>query len=81
MARLNLALFITLVVLVCYSSALDARKILKIETQEVLLSLKGTPPSIEALATNYLKHGSGRLVDHLSDEQVVSTPSPGEGHK
>ncbi|KAG4981514.1 hypothetical protein JHK82_034754 [Glycine max] len=57
---------------------LDARKILKIETQE-LLSLKGTPPSIEANGYHH-KNGSGRLVAHLSNEEVVSNPSPGEGH-
>ncbi|KAG4971728.1 hypothetical protein JHK82_037396 [Glycine max] len=77
MARLNSVLLITLLVLVSYSSVLDARKILKIETQE-MLSLKGTPPSIEA--TSYHKRGSGRLVAHLSNEEVVSNPSPGEGH-
>ncbi|KAH1144541.1 hypothetical protein AAZX31_12G219000 [Glycine max] len=78
MARLNSVLLTTLLVLVCYSSVLDARKILKIETQE-LLSLKGTPPSIEANGYHH-KNGSGRLVAHLSNEEVVSNPSPGEGH-
>lgn len=78
MARLNSLLLITLLVLVCYSPVLDARKILKIETQQ-MLSLKGTLPSIEA--TSYVKRGSARHVAHLANEEVVSNPSPGQGHK
>jgi len=56
---------------------LDARKILKIETPQVL-SLKGTPPSFEA--TSYVKNGRGKVVDHFAHQEVVSNPSPGEGH-
>ncbi|RDX61778.1 hypothetical protein CR513_59961, partial [Mucuna pruriens] len=76
MARLNPVLLITLLVLVSYSSVLDARKILKIETQQ-MLSLKGTPPSSEA--NSYVMRGNGRLVAHLANEKVVSNPSPGHG--
>ncbi|ESW21563.1 hypothetical protein PHAVU_005G081300 [Phaseolus vulgaris] len=79
MARLNPVILITLLLLVCHSSLLDARKILKIQTPQVL-SLKGTPPSIEA--TSYVKNnGRGKVVDHFDNQEVVSNPSPGEGHK
>ncbi|KAK7324519.1 hypothetical protein VNO77_28139 [Canavalia gladiata] len=78
MARLSYVLFITLVVFVCYSSVLDARKILKNETQ--VLSLQGTPPSRPSSeGTNCVT--CGRLVDDLANEEVVSIPSPGDGHK
>ncbi|KAL2331339.1 hypothetical protein Fmac_018920 [Flemingia macrophylla] len=79
MARLKHALLITLLVLVCYSSVLDARKILKFETQEVLF-LKGTPPTSK-ISTSYITRGSERVVVRFSNEEVVSHPSPGEGHK
>ena len=80
MARLNSVLVITLLVLVCYSSFLNARKILKMETLEVP-SLQGTLPSCETYG--YPMRGSGRLnARFASNERVLaqSTPSPGAGH-
>ncbi|CAL0326504.1 unnamed protein product [Lupinus luteus] len=66
MARLNSALFITLLILACYSSFLDARIILKMEPQ-MAPSLKGTLPSLETTTNNE------RILQN-------STPSPGAGH-
>ncbi|CAJ1957585.1 unnamed protein product [Sphenostylis stenocarpa] len=77
MARINPLILITLLLLVCHSSLLDARKILKIDAP-LVLSLKGTPPTIEA--TSYVKSGRGKVY-HFANEEVVSNPSPGEGHK
>ena len=80
MAHLNSVLVVTLLVLVCYSSFLDARKTLKMETQEVP-SLQGALPSSETY--NYPIRGTGRLIAGLSiDERVLveSHPSPGAGH-
>ncbi|KAJ1377472.1 putative transmembrane protein [Sesbania bispinosa] len=82
MARLNSVLLITsLVVLVCCSLpySLDARKILKMETQMVH-SLKG-----EVVNYPIPIHGGGslRLVAHLTNNERVlasSNPSPGAGH-
>ena len=78
MASLNSVLVITLLVLVCYSSFLDARKILKMETQEVP-SLQGTLPS----SGTYHVSGTGRLIAGLANDErvlVESNPSPGAGH-
>ncbi|CAJ2659617.1 unnamed protein product [Trifolium pratense] len=85
MARLNsFLLMITLLLLVMYSlpSSIDARKILKMETQEVP-SLKGTLPSIKIVNNPNIYYENGRLVAHLANNErvlVSSNPSPGAGH-
>jgi hypothetical protein len=84
MARLNSFLLITMLLLVMYSlpSSIDARKILKIETQ-VAPSLKGTLPSIEIVNNPNIYHGNGKFVAHLANNErvlVSSNPSPGAGH-
>jgi hypothetical protein len=85
MARLNSFLLITLLLLVMYislPSSIDARKILKIETQ-VAPSLKGTLPSIEIVNNPNIYHGNGKFVAHLANNErvlVSSNPSPGAGH-
>ncbi|KAE9585133.1 hypothetical protein Lal_00018126 [Lupinus albus] len=66
MARLNSALFITLLILASYFSFLDARNILKMEPL-VVPSLKGTLPSLAPFPINE------RFLQN-------STPSPCAGH-
>ncbi|QCE10105.1 hypothetical protein DEO72_LG10g1331 [Vigna unguiculata] len=77
MARFNPLILITLLLLLSHSPLLDARNILKIHTPQ-LLSFKGTPPSTKA--TSYVKSAATKVLHHFSNEEVVSNPSPGEGH-
>ncbi|KAL5081510.1 hypothetical protein RYX36_009931 [Vicia faba] len=82
MARINSALLITLLFFIMYSlpSSIDARKILKMETQE-LPSIKGTLRLVDV--NNHNIYRNGRLVSHLANNGrvlVSSVPSPGAGH-
>lgn len=80
MARLNSILLITLLFFVMYSS-IDARKILKMETQKMTF-LKGTL-TLGKVINNFNIHGRGKLVSHLANNErilVSSNPSPGAGH-
>ncbi|XLS62958.1 hypothetical protein HN51_017186 [Arachis hypogaea] len=77
MARINSVLFITLIiVIVCCSSFLDARKIsAKMGTKDVSL-LQGTLPSSSESYSSFISNGHGN-----GDRVLVeSIPSPGAGH-
>ncbi|KAI5411609.1 hypothetical protein KIW84_056614 [Lathyrus oleraceus] len=81
MARLNSALLITLLFLIMHSSpsSIDARKTLKMDTQE-FPSSKGTLPLTDAI-NNLNIYRNGRLVARLANNGrvlVSSVPSPGE---
>ncbi|KAL5081506.1 hypothetical protein RYX36_009927 [Vicia faba] len=83
MARFNSALLITLLFFIIYSlpSSIDARNILKMETQEVP-SLKGTLPLVDVI-NNLNIYRNGRLFAHLANNGrvlVSSVPSPGAGN-
>ncbi|OIW11590.1 hypothetical protein TanjilG_15284 [Lupinus angustifolius] len=81
MAHLNSALFITVLILACYFSFLDARNILKMEPQMVP-SLKGTLPSLET-TTSYPMSSTGMFFARFTNNERIlqnSTPSPGAGH-
>ncbi|BAT92655.1 hypothetical protein VIGAN_07144600 [Vigna angularis var. angularis] len=79
MARFNPLMLITLLLLLSHSPLLDARNILKIHTPQ-LLSFKATPPSTHQATAYVVKTPTTKVVHHFSNQEIVSNPSPGEGH-